>query len=84
MLNEAEWEALSPYLTESVHEVKAHRERFHSTISEARAAGFGSDALEPFFKLTGHLETNPDNLWWYRLASYGPPCGTCGKPLQTP
>lgn len=84
MLNESEWKILQPHLTESLQEIKRHRVAHGSTIEEARAAGFGKAALDCYFQLTGYRETNPDNLWRYRRANYGPLCRSCGKPLRTP
>jgi hypothetical protein len=45
---------------------------------------FRREALERYFELTGFRETNIAALFHHRLALYGPPCQTCGKPLRTP
>jgi hypothetical protein len=52
--------------------------------AEAKARGYGTQALERYFQLTGFRETNVDALRHHRLALFGPPCRTCGKPLRTP
>ena len=84
MLTEAEWKILQPHLIESLEEIKRHRVAHGSSIEEARAAGFGRAALDCYFRITGYRESNPDNLWRYRRADYGPLCKACGKPLRTP
>ena len=40
--------------------------------------------LERYRELTGFEETNPNAVLHHRVALYGPPCRTCGKPLRTP
>lgn len=84
MLTEAEWEIVSPELANAVGQIKAYREQIHCSLSEARANGFGKKALALYAKMTGFSETNPDALFHHRLSIYGPPCGTCHKPLRTP
>src|SRR6266851_689664 len=48
----------------------------------------GSDqygaALAEYERITGYRETNFAAIWHHRLALYGPPCKSCGKPLRTP
>ena len=83
MLDDNEWQILSPYLTESLQEIKRHRETYGTTIEQARATGFVRAALDCYFQLTGYRETNPDNLWRYKASDYGPACEACGKPLRT-
>ena len=83
MCDEEEWSVLLPHLTESLQEIKGARQTHGSSIGEVRAAGFGRSALDCYFELTGYRETNPDNLWRYRRADYGPPCQACGKLLRT-
>lgn len=83
MLDDEEWQILLPHLTESLQEIKRHRQGHGSTIEEARAAGFGKAALDCYFDLTGYRETDPDRLWRYKRSDYGAPCQSCGKPLRT-
>jgi hypothetical protein len=64
---------------------------FSSVISK-RAAGVEGDlgsglyeaALAEYERITGYRETNFAAVWHHRLALYGPPCKSCGKPLRTP
>ncbi len=44
---------------------------------------YGSVVAE-YERITGYRETNPAAIWHHRLALYGPPCKSCGKPLRTP
>ena len=80
MLDESEWEALQPLLMQHMNNVKSHRERHDSEISEARAAVDESPALEFYFKLTGFKETNINALWHHQISLYGEPCPQCSKP----
>ena len=41
-------------------------------------------ALVRYYKVTGFLETNIAAIHHHVISQYGPPCGTCGKPLRTP
>jgi len=84
MLTEAEWEVVSPALANGVAQIKAYREKYNCSLAEARAHGYGQDALELYEKITGFRETNPDALFHHRLGIYGPLCGACHKPLRTP
>ena len=40
--------------------------------------------LEEYERVTGYRETNGNAVSHHRLAMYGPPCTSCGKPLRTP
>lgn len=41
-------------------------------------------ALDRYFELTDHRETNFNALWHHVIHFYGLPCAGCGKPLRTP
>src|SRR5271156_1867346 len=48
------------------------------------ASGRYGAALAEYERITGYRETNFAAVWHHRLALYGPPCTSCGKPLRTP
>lgn len=84
MLDEHEWERLAPHLTDAIQQIKRYREAHGVSIAEARAAGYGQEALKIYYEITGFRETNPDALWHHRLSLLGRSCSCCGKPLRTP
>jgi len=63
-----------------------------SVVTSKRGAGLEGDlesgqygaALAEYERITGYRETNFAAIWHHRLALYGPPCKSCGKPLRTP
>lgn len=40
--------------------------------------------LDYYNSLTGFNETEPNAIMHHRIAQYGPPCESCGKPYRTP
>ncbi len=84
MLDEAEWVQVEPLLSNAIKQIKRYRAEHDVSLAEARRDGYGKDALERYFQITGYRETNADALWHHRLLYYGPPCIKCGKPLRTP
>lgn len=40
--------------------------------------------LNTYNELTGFNESNVIAVYHHRISIYGPPCGSCGKPLRTP
>jgi hypothetical protein len=64
---------------------------FSLVASKRGAAGEGNSAsgqygaaLAEYERITGYRESNFAAIWHHRLALYGPPCKSCGKPLRTP
>ncbi len=63
-----------------------------SIVTSKRSEGTGGDyvravsgsVLAEYERITGYKETNAAAIWHHRLALYGPPCKSCGKPLRTP
>jgi hypothetical protein len=84
MLDEHEWERVEPLLANAIEQIKSYREIHGCSLSDARAKGYGQEALQMYEAITGFHEKNPDVLWHHRLAIFGPPCAACGKPLRTP
>jgi hypothetical protein len=84
MLDEDEWAEVEPHLVNAIERIKRYRAEHGVSLYEARRDGYGKDALERYFQITGFRETNADALWHHRLSDYGPPCDACGKPLRTP
>jgi hypothetical protein len=84
MLEAHEWQQIAPFLRDALAEIKDRRVTQRISPADAKARGYGTQALERYFQLTGFRETNVDALWHHRLALFGPPCRTCGKPLRTP
>lgn len=41
-------------------------------------------SFELYEEITGRRETNINAIFHHRIANYGPPCTSCGKPLRTP
>jgi len=84
MLDENEWELIAPSLNNAISDIKRFSDTHEVSLTEARAHGYGREALAVYCHITGFHETNPDALWHHRLSLYGPSCCTCGKPLRTP
>ena len=84
MLEEHEWQLVAPHLSNTIEQVKQHRQEHGVTLAEARAQGFGQEALRLYESLTGFRESNVDAIWHHRVSLYGEPCANCGKPLRTP
>jgi len=40
--------------------------------------------LNYYKEITGFEETVPNAIMHHRIAQYGPPCESCGKPYRTP
>lgn len=40
--------------------------------------------LDYYEKVTGYKETVANAIMHHRIAQYGPPCESCGKPYRTP
>jgi hypothetical protein len=84
MLDEQEWEQVELVLSDGIRRIKDHRASHGASLAEAKRHVSGTDALDRYFALTGHRETDADALWHHRLSLFGPPCGACGKPLRRP
>lgn len=83
MLNEEEWQKLSPLLTNTIKKIKAYRAQHGCDIPTARA-NCSPDAVEMFEKLTGYKNMGCDVMLYLRRSSYGPKCKKCSKLFRTP
>jgi hypothetical protein len=84
MLTEPEWAQVEPALKRAITDIQDYRKAHRVEPSEARQRGHGASALKLYNEITGFGETNVNAIWHHRASDYGPPCGTCGKPLRTP
>jgi hypothetical protein len=83
MLNEEEWEKLSPFLSDAVKKIKAYRAEHGCDIPTARS-NCSPEAVEKFEELTGYRNVDYDVIFYLRRSSYGPKCKSCGKLFRTP
>ncbi|MFH2047411.1 MAG: hypothetical protein ABIK92_19965 [Pseudomonadota bacterium] len=83
MLDEDEWNLVSPLLTNMIQQIKDYRKNNNCSLKEAQNA-VGNEACRKYFEITGYKETDHLALYHHRLSLYGPPCSKCGKPLRTP
>lgn len=83
MLDENEWEQLSPLLTDTIAKIKAYRAGHGCDISTARA-NCSPEAVAKFEELTGYKDMGYDVMFYLRRSSYGPKCKKCGKLFRTP
>ena len=84
MVSDEEWGEISPHLMNGVEQIKRYREEKDCSLAEAKASGYGRQALAAYERITGARETNPDTLFHHRLSLFGPPCTVCNQLLRTP
>ena len=84
MLNEQEWAAMLPLLSNFIDQIQAHRKEHQCSLAEALRIAPGTQALSKYAEITGFVETNVNAIWHHRVSIYGPPCAACDKPLRTP
>lgn len=80
MLEEHEWDRLSPALTNPIQSI---RELKGCDLATAQVLA-GEDACDLFYEITGFRVTNFNALYHHRLAKYGPECPKCGHLFRTP
>jgi hypothetical protein len=83
MLDEIEWAKIEPHLKNAMQQIMHYREEHKVSLADARAYGYGREALKLYFEFTGYRETNPDAIWHHRISLLGGPCQACRKPLRT-
>lgn len=84
MLEDDEWETITPLLMNSITDLQKYREEHGVSLAEAKEQAFGRAALDKYREMTGFDETNINAIWHHRVGLYGPECVSCGKPLRTP
>ena len=84
MLDEAEFAEVSALLHASVRQIKGMPLQRRRLPPAATTEELYKPGLDAFEQLTGYRETNPNAIMHRRIAMYGPPCASCGKPLRTP
>lgn len=82
MLNEEEWEEISPYLENTVRKIKEYRAKHQCDIPTARA-NCSPETVKKFEELTGYKDIGYDVIFYLRRSSYGPKCKKCGKLFRT-
>lgn len=83
MLDEDEWERISPRLHARIDAIKDYRRTHGVNLAEARRH-VDCDVLDLYREMTGFEETNAEAIWHHRLSLFGPPCQACGHLLRTP
>jgi hypothetical protein len=83
MLDETEWQELTPFLDSHVKAIQAYRQKTGLGIREAREH-MADEACAAYQRLTGYRETNYLAIYHHRLSGYGTPCARCGRLLRTP
>ena len=83
MMEEHEWELVSPLLENVISNIKEYRETHNCGLKTAQEAVL-SLACDKYNELTGFNETNGSVLWHHRLSLWGDECVDCGHLLRTP
>ena len=83
MLEEDEWEIISPLVAQRVKAIKKYLEETGASIDEA-AKHVENEASTIHLKLTGYKEENSSAIAHHRLANFGAVCAECGHLYRTP
>ena len=83
MLEEHEWEEISPLLNIQLKTIKEYRAEHNVDLETAQREAI-KPATDKYFELTGYKETNQTSIWHHRLSDYGPECKKCGHLFRTP
>jgi hypothetical protein len=84
MLDEAEYAEVLDLYREGMQATKEFRQRFGLPLDQCNLEERFRPVREAYERMTGYKETNHLAILHHRLAKYGPPCKSCGKPLRTP
>ncbi len=82
MMEEHEWEQVSPLLSNMVSRIKEYRSEHNCDLTTAQKNVLNL-ACEKYNEITGFQETNGNALWHHRLADWGCECKSCGHLLRT-
>jgi hypothetical protein len=88
MLDEEEFASVQALYSEGFRATKKFR-RAHRLPLEVPLERLSIEQrFEPvrrrYEELTGMKDCHENAIMHHRLSMYGPPCGTCGRPLRTP
>jgi hypothetical protein len=84
MLDECEFAEVVPLYRDGLTLIKeAEAQHDHPMRGTALEERF-RPLLDAYERITGFRESNANAVMHHRLALYGPPCQSCGKPLRTP
>ena len=84
MLDEQEWEQISPMLDNEIVEIQEYRRLHGASLAEAKNHVHGDRAVQRYYELTGSRVRDAQTIWHHRVSRFGPPCSSCGKLLRTP
>jgi hypothetical protein len=84
MLDELEFARVANLLHEGLHATMEFRKAHGLPLQGLDVTTRFAPALAEYRRITGYEETNAKALYHHRIALFGPPCTSCGKPLRTP
>jgi hypothetical protein len=84
MLDEGEFAIVDRLYRAALRATKEFRQQHNLPLAELDISERFRPVLDAYEQLTGFHETNANAIMHHRLASYGPPCTACGRPLRTP
>lgn len=84
MLDEDEYAQVGSVLTECMRATKEFRSAHGVPLGDVDLDARFAPARQEFERITGCHESNFRAIYHHRIALYGPPCSSCGKPLRTP
>jgi hypothetical protein len=83
MLEEPEWEIISPFLADLIGKIKEYRQRHDCDLATARREA-NPEATLKHEELTGYKGMHYDAIFHHRLKEYGPECKKCGHLYRKP
>ena len=83
MLEESEWQSISPLLENMTEKIKAYREQHECDLATANRFA-NLEAVIKHEQLTGFKDISAGVLFHHRLKDYGQECKKCGYLFRTP